>query len=299
MNFKPMKELKSIAVLTCWYGEYPWYLPYFIHSCKYNPTVDFYIITDNLEEIPGKPENVKIVFKTLAEIKKTASEKLGFEVKIDFAYKLCDIKPAYGFIFPEIIKDYDFWGHGDLDIVYGSIRDFMTEEVLENHDVINTRHDYIMGTFCLFSNIELTNTLFMQSRDYKHIFSNSEYLGFDECSNLFDELLEGASVLDFPDHLQSMTHLVRQAEKDGILRAFFDFIVIEGITEKVKWDNGQIIFKEKFEGMFYNMILFKRDCKIHIALNPIPNVFYFDPNGVKAISKFKAFALKTLAQFNR
>ena len=32
---------KSIAILTCWYGEYPWYFPYFIHSCVYNPSVDF------------------------------------------------------------------------------------------------------------------------------------------------------------------------------------------------------------------------------------------------------------------
>lgn len=276
-----MKNLTSIAVLTCWYGEYPWYLPYFIHSCIHNPTVDFYIITDNTETIPNKPDNVKIVYKTLAEIKKTASDKLGFEVSIDFAYKLCDIKPAYGFIFPEIIKDYVFWGHGDLDVVYGNIRDFMTEELLDNHDVISTRHDYITGTFCLFRNIELTNTLFIKSRDYKHIFSSKEYLGFDECSNLFVELWNGMSVLDFTNCLESMTHLVKKAQKEGELRAFFDFIIIEGVTTEVKWDNGKIIYKNEFEGMFYNMLHFKKICKMQTALEPVPAVFHFSPLGIQ------------------
>ncbi len=42
---------KSIGMLTCWYGPYPWYFPYFIHSCGFNPTIDFILITDNSELI--------------------------------------------------------------------------------------------------------------------------------------------------------------------------------------------------------------------------------------------------------
>ncbi len=147
-----MKQHFSIAILTCWYGPYPWYLPYFIHSCKYNPTIDYILITDNKEPILNKPVNVKIIYKTLDAIKAQASKKLGFTVNIDYPYKLCDYKPAYGFLFPEIIEGYDFWGHGDVDVVYGNIRDFMTNELLNNYDIISSRHEYITGTFCLFRN---------------------------------------------------------------------------------------------------------------------------------------------------
>lgn len=35
-----MLQPLSIAILTCWYGNYPWYFPYFIHSCSYNPILD-------------------------------------------------------------------------------------------------------------------------------------------------------------------------------------------------------------------------------------------------------------------
>ena len=78
-----MSKLTSIASLTCWYGKYPWYFPYFLHSCSFNPIVDFYIITDNQEKIENKPENVTIVFKTLHEIKVSVSEKLGFTLNSD------------------------------------------------------------------------------------------------------------------------------------------------------------------------------------------------------------------------
>ncbi len=152
-----MHAHKKIAILTCWYGPYPWYFFYFIHSCSFNTSIDFYIITDNKQIVSDKPDNVKIIFKTLEEINATASEKLGFQVNIDYPYKLCDFKPAYGFLFPEIIKGYDFWGHADLDVLYGDIRGFMTEDILDTYDVISSRHDYVTGSFCLFRNEEYIN----------------------------------------------------------------------------------------------------------------------------------------------
>lgn len=96
MNF--IGSSYRIAILTCWRGPFPWYFSYFIHSCVYNPTIDFYIITDNQQSIYNKPANVKITYKTLKEIKSTATQKLGFAVNIGYPYKLCDFKPAYGFL---------------------------------------------------------------------------------------------------------------------------------------------------------------------------------------------------------
>ena len=44
------------------------------------------------------------------------------QVTLDRPYKLCDFKPAYGFIFGEYLKEYDYWGHCDIDIVWGDLR---------------------------------------------------------------------------------------------------------------------------------------------------------------------------------
>ncbi len=274
--------LRRIAILTCWYGNYPWYLPYFIHSCSYNPTIDFIIITDNTEPIPNKPRNVKVVQKTLEQLKKRASKKLGFTVNIDYPYKLCDFKPAYGFFFPEIIKKYDFWGHGDLDVIYGNIRNFMTADILDKHDVISSRHDYITGTFCLFRNNEQMNTLFMQSRDYEEVFSSPDHYCFDECNFLFKELQNGGNVLDYPDNIQSMTWVVKAAEKKKKLKAFFDFLIVEGTPGHLMWDKGKIIYKNQYEAMFYHLITFKTECRQRKILNPVPEVFYITDNKILA-----------------
>jgi hypothetical protein len=293
-----MNKESSIALLTCWYGNYPWYLPYFIHSCKHNPTIDFILVTDNQEVIPNKPTNVIVIYKTLEEVKAIASEKLGFTINFEKAYKFCDLKPAFGLFFQDIFEQYDFWGHGDIDMVYGNIRGFMTPEVLDNHDIISAHHNFITGTFCLYRNNDQMRNLFMESRDYKRVFSDPEYLGFDECDHLFYELEAGASIFDFPERTQSMTYVVRKAEAEGRLNPFFDYFLMQGMSKDIKWDNGTIVYLEKMEGMFYDLIKYKAECVNKIILDPIPDVFYFDPNGVKTISKFKAFVLKTKARFN-
>jgi hypothetical protein len=275
----------KIAILTCWYGSYPWYFYLYLHSCSFNPTVNFIIITENTGAIPNLPGNVKIVNKTLKEVKERAAQKLGFKVNIQHPYKLCDFKPVYGFLFPELIKGYDFWGHGDIDVVYGNIRVFMTDVVLNNHDVISSRHDYITGTFCLFRNNKKINTLFMQSKDYKKVLRSPYNFCFDECNYLFAELQNGASVFDYPKNIQSMTWVVKKAEAEGKLKAFFDFIIIEGATGKIKWHNGKITYKDEYECMFYHLIKFKTTCKKPKVFTPVPDTIYFTPSRILNKSK--------------
>lgn len=292
-----MNNSPSIALLTCWYGEYPWYFPYFIKSCAYNPTIDFIILTDNINTIPEKPENVKVIYKTLDEFKTNASEKLGFKIAIDTPYKLCDFKPAYGFLFPEIIAPYTFWGHGDIDMVYGDIRGFMTDELLDNYDILTPREDFTMGTFCLYRNNKQMNTLFMQSRDYKLVFTNPEHFCFDECNFLFTELAFGNSILDYHKHIQSMTYLAVKGNNDGDFRAFFDRIIVQGMFNKVRWDNGKIIFNNKFECLFYDLIDYKVKCKNKTATFPIPDTYYFKRKGIKKVSSLKKLWLNTAVKF--
>ena len=96
----------SLAILTCFFGRLPWYFRYFLYSCGYNPTVDFYIITDDRSFEGQQPANVHFVFLTLDQLRTLASHRLGLPVSIDNAYKLCDLKPAYGVIFQDLVAGY-------------------------------------------------------------------------------------------------------------------------------------------------------------------------------------------------
>jgi len=254
-----IKKLTSIAVLTCWYGDYPWYFPYYVHSCGFNPTIDFYIITDNVDEIPYKPDNLIIVYKTLGEIKKMASGKFGFEVSLDYPFKLNDFKPAYNFLFPEIFKAYDYWGQCDLDIIYGDIRAFLTEEMLNSYEYLSMRPDYTTGCFSLYRNNEKMKTFFMRSKDFQFVLSDYESWCFDECSERgYEPLGIGKTIDEFETDIESFTHVVKAAEAKGEIKAHFDFILFEGFPGKIIFNNGKIIFANKIEGIMYHLIYFKK-----------------------------------------
>lgn len=140
---------KSIVLITCYFGQFPWYFDFFLKSCQTNPTVNYLIFSDC--KLPNLiPENVKFVNFTLQSCNNLFTEKLGFEVQFTNPYKLCDFKPAYGFLFSSYIKEYDFWGVTDIDVIFGRIREFITNEILHTNEFISVRNDYPTGSFMLF-----------------------------------------------------------------------------------------------------------------------------------------------------
>jgi hypothetical protein len=274
-------QLTSIGVLTCWYGNFPWYFPYYVHSCSFNPTIDFYIITDNLDEILHKPDNLFIVYKTLDEIKNLATEKFGFQVSLDYPFKLNDFKPAYAFLFPEIFKGYDYWGQCDLDLIYGDIRCFLQEEMINLYDYLSMRHDYTTGCFSLYRNNEKMNTFFMKSKDYQLVFSNYESCCFDECGRQgYRPLEEGKSIFEFESDIVSFTHVIKAAELTSEIKVHFDFILLEGNPGNIVFDNGKLIYDKKIEAIMYHLVYFKKRCTPIKVPKNIPNKYNISPTKI-------------------
>lgn len=272
--------MKKIILITCWYGDYPWYLPYYLHSCSFNPSVDFVIVTDNKHKITSLPDNVKIIYKKLDDIISETSAKIGFKINIDTPYKLCDFKPAYGFMFPDLIKDYDLWGHCDLDIIYGDIRAFFTNDFLDSYDYISVRHDYTTGCFALYRNTDLLNNFFKKSKDYKLVFSDPKHYCFDECNFVWDELTKGSSIFDLETEIVSFTHLMKEAEISESLRTHFDFILMEGFVGHLKFDNGKIIYRNKYEVIMYHLFWLKKVFNPAKLPKKIPDYYRISPTRI-------------------
>ena len=134
----------------------------------------------------------------------------------------------------------------------------------------------------------------MESQEYQKIFSASEYLGFDECDFLFDELqTPGVTVFDFPDH-RSMTHVVRKAHKEGRIKTLFESYFYRTMHDKIRWDNGRIIYSNKKECLFYDMIKYKVQCEDKTVSQPIPDVFYFNKKGINKNSFWRLAGLKMI-----
>ena len=47
----------------------------------------------------------------------------------------------FGHIFSDYLVGYDFWGYGDIDLIYGNISKFITRDMLEQFDCIRCRKD--------------------------------------------------------------------------------------------------------------------------------------------------------------
>ena len=249
--------MPRIVFIIAYIGEYPWYFPYFLHSCRYNPTVDFLLFTDNNDSNLELPPNVKIVTCSIEQFKADAAKALGFEVAIEFGYKLCDFKPAYGFIFADFVKDYDFWGYCDVDVIFGNIRAFMTDELLAEYDVISARHDYLTGCFALYRNQPYFRELFKQSKDCRKVFTNPRNFFFDETNFAFDEFEKGLHYSQIRTEVESMTHVVRRLQEENKLKAYFEFQIVEGFAGNMLWKQGILIYRKRFEAMLYHLVRFK------------------------------------------
>ena len=283
-----MADKKSVALIICYFGKMPWYFNYFVHSCEYNPSVDFYIITDNADSRDRKmPNNIKLIYKTLREVSLMAAEKLGFEVNISYGYKLCDFKPAYGFIFSDLLKGYDFWGHCDLDIIFGNIGNFITDELLDNFELISVRHDWLSGCFLLYKNNAKLNTLFLHSKDYKKVFSSDKHYCFDETNFAHHAFTEGKSYREVDTEIESMTHVVKKLESENFIKPFFDFYIIEGRPGKLRWENGKMFYRNKYEILFYHLIYFKNKYLPKKTDIDIPDGFTISPTKINHNKKPK------------
>ena len=248
----------SIAFIIFWSGDYPWYFPYFLHSCRYNPSVDFLIFTDNQDTSIHLPANVKFIPYSIEQFKADATKTLGFEVTVESEYKLCDFKPAYGLIFSDWIKNYNFWGYCDLDVIFGNIRSFMTDELLNKYDIVSARHDYLTGCFALYRNNLKMQELFKQSKDYRKVFTNPRNFFFDETNFAFKAFEKGLHYSEIKTEIESMTHVVRRLQEANQLKAYFEFQIIEGFGGNMLWDKGTLIYRKRFEAMLYHLVRFKR-----------------------------------------
>ena len=170
----------KIILIACYFGKLPNYFQFWQESCFYNKNIDFIFFTD--QEVVKKRENFKIINITFESIAKVIKDKIGFIPSKMQPYKLCDFKPAYGKIFEEYIKDYDFFGYCDIDLVFGNIEKYINEEILKYNDVILN-----LGHLTIYRNIEEYRNLFQKDGgiyDYKIIYSNAENYAFDEMSGM-------------------------------------------------------------------------------------------------------------------
>lgn len=162
-----------IALIIPYFGKWPDWMPAFLATCATNPEVDWFLFTD-CGTPDALPPNVHCFPCTLDQINALASRKLGFPVRLQRPYKLCDLKPAYGLLFDDRLEPFSFWGHCDLDVLWGRIRHFLPDRHLDRYDILSSRRHALAGHFCIYRNQPRINRLCLDLPGWEQIINDND-----------------------------------------------------------------------------------------------------------------------------
>jgi hypothetical protein len=140
--------------------------------------VNWIIYTDT--DLPtAHVPNVAIKRTTVADLNRRCSDRLGTTIDIQ-RRKLCDLKITYGVVFDDDLAPFDFWGCSDLDVIWGEIRRFATDDLLRRYDIFSSRKDKLSGHCTFYRNVPEINRLFERIPDVRALLATSHYEHLDE-----------------------------------------------------------------------------------------------------------------------
>jgi hypothetical protein len=169
----------SLLMLMPYFGRWPEWIELFVETCKANATVEWLFVTD-CGEPENRAENVRFVHTSFAQYKARVSGRLGITFDPPDPYKLCDLRPFLGEIHQDEIGGSAFFGYGDIDVFYGDIRRFYTDELLEACDVLSTHPERLSGHFAVLRNTAEIRGAYSSIPGWQRLLEESGCVGLDE-----------------------------------------------------------------------------------------------------------------------
>lgn len=174
-----LNDMKNkICLLFPYFGHTNNYFSLWLKSASKNDLIDFYFISDKCPFDQNKYQNIFFIEDSLKSIKERASKFLNFDCSLELPYKLCDYRPLYFLLFNEIVQKYDYWGFGDVDLIYGDLNSFVCSDKFVGKDCI-----FHLGHLSFIRNIDKVNNLIFEKVDseiLKKVYTTNKACFFDE-----------------------------------------------------------------------------------------------------------------------
>lgn len=266
----------KVNFIIPYFGNFPNYMQLFLNSCEKNLDFNWTIITDNIFSYKC-PKNVRVIRTTFEELISFVRSKFDFEIAFNKPYKLCDMKPMYGYLFEEYNQGYEYWGYCDVDIILGRLNNFITKEALE-YDKLFTN-----GHMTLMKNNDQMNRLFMKPINgvllYKKVLQTEKSCNFDE---------------DFLDVININTicreNNINVYSKDCIADIYtkssnFRRVKSEGVEPITRsyyiWDDGVLYRRIRIKGKWFSeeyMYIHLQKRKMTISISENEKLYKIIPN---------------------
>ena len=172
----------KIILIQLWLGKIPDYFWFHYETTKNIIGVDFLFVTD--QDIVLDSKNYVVVKTTKEKIESLLLDKLNSPIILKNNKKVCDLKPCYGELFESYLDGYDYYGHYDIDTLFGNFNSWLTPH-LGKHDVISIadelNHNRISAPFTIVKNTFNNRRLYRKNfEDFISSFKYENILGFDE-----------------------------------------------------------------------------------------------------------------------
>lgn len=169
----------TTCIINAYFGTLPNYFPLWLRSATANSDFDWLLVTDcDTSSFAPFPENFRVLKISFVSLRERAQELFSFPISLERPYKLCDYKPLYGLLFEQELEGYEWWGHCDLDVVWGDLRHFFPSHIFAGADRIQET-----GHLIFYRNAPEVNNSFKTPGagvDYREVFSRPGSFAFDE-----------------------------------------------------------------------------------------------------------------------
>ena len=257
-----MPRVPTITAVVPYFGKWPPWFPAFLTSCAANPSIRWFFFTD-CSPIRNRPENVTQISFTLEDLNRLATKKLGIDVNKG-VYSQVDLKPTYGLLFDEYLAGSEFWANADIDVIWGDLRHFFDDQLLNSFEILSSRHSmHISGHFTLWRNTEKINTIYRRHPDWQSWLSNPRHTCFDE---------------------NGMSPMLRRESDVSILwtrRLVVDYFDLEAHPYGWFWKDGHLFDGENKEVCYLHFMTWKRYMKaIDFPIGEYPTQFAVSRRGI-------------------
>lgn len=268
----------KIIIIIPYFGSWPSYLDLFLKGCENNQWLDILFFTDCRIPKTKSLKNIKYIYFTLTDFSNLASQKIGEVLKIKMPYKLCDFRPCYGLIFKDYIKNYDYWGYGDIDLIYGNLSAFIFPKIDKGYDVISNRKEILSGSLAIFKNTTYINHLYKNSERFLELIKSTRYEGLDETAH-DHSTWRGGSKLALPKHC--FTYIVANEQEKGTLKVSFENTCQEliGKNDILEYLSPKLIFNGNAIGYYHYVCNKNREEFKFPNWKYIPDRFYVSNTG--------------------
>lgn len=257
-----------VLIIAVWFGRLPSWISLWLTSCAFNSQLNWVLITDSEVDGLRLPGNVDVVRMSMAELAAQIESLAGLRVTLERPYKVCDLRPLFGYLTDLIPGKWDFWGHCDLDMIFGDVAAFLTTSLLSSYDRI-----FGVGHLSIYRNDMASNKAYRSyvgNPGHREILMDPVTRGFDEHNGVNRiwrqpqrRFYENESlILDIDPHIRSFRRLSSNVDIKNYRHQVFGFD--RGRVIRLRYSQHRLYLDEfmyiHFQKRSFNLEMPGMDC---------------------------------------